>query len=74
MVNTAVETSAQLLSGSATVHITLQGDTLSGLAAAYLGDAALWRDIAQANNIDDPFNLLVGLPLVIPARWLSQAV
>jgi LysM repeat protein len=74
VVNTAVQTSAQLLSGSSTVHITLQGDTLSGLAAAYLGDAALWRDIAQANNIDDPFNLLVGLPLVIPSRWLSQAV
>jgi nucleoid-associated protein YgaU len=74
VVNTAVETGRSLLSGSPTVHITLAGDTLSGLAAAYLGDAALWRDIAQANNIDDPFNLLVGLPLVIPARGLSQLV
>jgi nucleoid-associated protein YgaU len=74
VVNTAVQASAQLLSGSPTVHITLQGDTLSGLAAAYLGDAALWRDIAQANNIDDPFNLLVGRLLVIPARGLSQVV
>ena len=74
VVNTAVQTTVQLLSGSSTVHITLAGDTLSGLAAAYLGDAALWRDIAQANNIDDPLNLPVGLPLVIPARGLSQAV
>lgn len=53
---------------SATVHTTVQGDTLSGLAAAYLGDAGRWRDIATANSIDDPFDLPPGRPLVIPAR------
>jgi nucleoid-associated protein YgaU len=74
VVNTAVETGRSLLSGSPTVHITLQGDTLSGLAAAYLGDAALWRDIARANNIDDPFDLPPGRPLVIPSRSPGQPV
>ena len=74
VVNTAVETGRSLLSGSPTVHITLQGDTLSGLAAAYLGDATLWRDLAQANNIDDPFNLQPDRPLVIPSRGPGQPV
>lgn len=72
--NTAIETGRSLLSGSPTVHITLQGDTLSGLAAAFLGDAALWRDIAQANNIDDPFDLLPGRPLVIPSAGPGRPV
>jgi LysM repeat protein len=63
----AVATTNAVLSGSATVHITLQGDTLSGIAAAYLGDAGRWRLIADANKIDDPFDLLPGRSLVIPA-------
>jgi nucleoid-associated protein YgaU len=67
-VNTAIETTRAVLSGSATVHITVEGDTLSGLAAAFLGDAALWRDIARANAIDDPFDLSPGRRLVIPSR------
>jgi len=74
VVNTAVETGRSLLSGSPTVHVTLQGDTLSGLAAAFLGDATLWRDIARANNIDDPFDLPPGRPLVIPSRGPGQPV
>ena len=57
-----------VMSGSATVHITSLGDTLQGLAAALLGDAALWRDIAEANGIDDPHNLQPGTRLMIPSR------
>ena len=68
LANTALQVAGGLLSRSPTVHITLRGDTLSGLAAAYLGDSALWRDIAQANQIDDPLNLPPGLSLVIPSR------
>jgi nucleoid-associated protein YgaU len=72
LANTAVQAGRALLSGSPTVHVTIQGETLSGLAAAYLGDPALWRDIAQANNIDDPFNLPPGASLVIPSRSSGQ--
>ena len=39
-----------------------------GLAGALLGDPALWRDIAEANSIDDPFNLVPGMRLMIPPR------
>jgi hypothetical protein len=52
--------------GSATVHLTVRGDTLSGVASAYLGDPAQWRRIAEANGIDDPLTLTPGLSLVIP--------
>jgi hypothetical protein len=52
--------------GTPTIHIVVQGDTLSGLAAEHLGDPGRWREIAQANNLDDPFNLAPGQPLVIP--------
>jgi LysM repeat protein len=50
-----------------TIHVVAGGDTLSGLAAALLGDPARWREIAQANHLDDPFSLRTGQPLVIPA-------
>jgi nucleoid-associated protein YgaU len=56
-----------VLTGSSTVHVTVAGDTLSSLAAAFLGDPALWRDIAGANDLDDPFDLPPGRSLVIPA-------
>lgn len=55
-----------LLSGTPSVHVSLSGETLSGLAALYLGDAGKWRDIARANNMDDPFDLPPGTQLVIP--------
>jgi hypothetical protein len=56
-----------VLSGSATVHVTVRGDTLSGIAAAYLGDPAHWRRIAEANKIDDPLDVPPGVSLVIPS-------
>jgi len=56
-----------------TVHVTQRGDTLAGLAGALLGDAANWRDIAQANNIDDPLHLPPGTRLIIPAQTTSGA-
>lgn len=66
--NALVQTAGSTLGGSGTVHVTVQGDTLSGLAAAYLGDPALWRDIARANRVDDPFGVPPGTALVIPPR------
>jgi nucleoid-associated protein YgaU len=47
------------------INIT-KGKTLSALANDYLGDPALWRQIANANNIDDPFHVPPGTPLTIP--------
>ncbi len=44
----------------------IQGQTLSGLASDFLGDPTKWRAIAEANNIDDPFHISPGTPLVIP--------
>ncbi len=49
----------------------LQGDTLSGIAAKAYGDPSRWRDIANANDIEDPFNLPTGTPLVIPGNASS---
>jgi nucleoid-associated protein YgaU len=61
-----VQVERGLFIGPPTLHNMSQGETLSGLAAAHLGDPALWRDIARANNIDDPFNVPAGRQLVIP--------
>ena len=57
-VNSTVDTAGSLLSGTPSIHVALRGETLSGLAARYLGDGSKWRDIARANAMDDPFDLL----------------
>jgi hypothetical protein len=62
----ALRTTRDVLSGSSIVHVLVAGETLSALAAAYLGDPARWRDIARANDIDDPFDLPAGRSLVVP--------
>ncbi|MFD3401562.1 hypothetical protein ACFWUU_12820 [Kribbella sp. NPDC058693] len=50
------------------LHVMSVSDTLAGLAAAYLGDPALWREIARANKIDDPLGVPPGTTLMIPPR------
>ncbi|GAA0436010.1 peptidoglycan-binding protein [Acrocarpospora corrugata] len=50
----------------ATVHLTVLGETLSSIAAAYLGDPGQWRRIADANRVLDPFDVPPGTRLVIP--------
>ncbi len=52
--------------GPPALHNFIQGQTLSSLASDYLGDPTQWRAIAQANKIDDPFNIPPGTQLVIP--------
>lgn len=42
------------------------GDSLASIANEELGSPTLWRALAWANGIDDPFRLAVGTKLVIP--------
>jgi len=60
---------------SAQEHRLAQGDTLTRLAAKFLGDARLWRKIAAINALRPPFistqklpgTLTVGDPILIPS-------
>ncbi len=54
--------------GPPTLVNVIQGDTVSGIAARVYGDPSRWRDIAGANNIEDPFHLPIGIALVIPGK------
>jgi len=47
-------------------HLVQRGNTLSGIAAQYYGDPALWRHIAEENSIDEPLALRPGQVLSIP--------
>lgn len=48
-------------------HTVSLGETLQGIAARRYGDPTRWRLIAEANDIDDPRNLVPGAVLAIPA-------
>ena len=54
--------------GSATYHTVMKSDTLYGLARAYYGNAARWKDIYEANRneLADPNKIFVGQQLLIP--------
>lgn len=49
-----------------TTRVVRRGDTLPTIAAEVYGDPALWRTIAEANSIDDPRRLTMGMTLAIP--------
>jgi len=55
-----------LFAGPPVLHRIAGGETLSALAAQYLGDSGRWREIAQANGITNPLTLMPGASLVIP--------
>ena len=61
-----VETRRGLFVGPPTLHRLTDADTLAGLAGTYLGDPRRWREIAEANGIDDPLRLPSGTALVMP--------
>lgn len=63
---TEVEIERGFFMGPPTLHNVGAGQTLAGIAADTLGDPRRWREIAEANGIDDPLNLPSGLPLVVP--------
>jgi hypothetical protein len=49
-------------------HVVQPGETLDRIAAKHYGTSTPWRDIAQANGIEDPFDLRPGTTLAIPQR------
>ncbi|HBY97224.1 MAG TPA: peptigoglycan-binding protein LysM [Chloroflexi bacterium] len=49
------------------VHVVIEGDTLSGIAAKFYDTPQTWRPIAIANGIDDPRSLVAGQSLRIPS-------
>ncbi|MEV4319586.1 hypothetical protein [Actinocrispum sp. NPDC049592] len=67
-VRVELEVSSGLFIGPPTVHNIAERDTLPNLAATYLGDPARWREIAEANDLDDPLRLAPGKRLAIPGR------
>jgi len=48
-------------------HVLVAGDSLPAVAFRAYGSADLWREIAAANDIDDPMRLRPGRRLLIPA-------
>jgi LysM repeat protein len=49
------------------VHVVLQGETISAIAAKHYDDAKVWRPIAIMNDLVDPRSLFPGQSLRIPA-------
>jgi LysM repeat protein len=49
------------------VHVVVDGETLSGIAARLYQDPKMWRPIAIANEIDNPRSLKTGQSLTIPS-------
>lgn len=47
-------------------HMVVAGDSLPSVATEAYGDASRWRDIAEANRIDDPLSLREGQSLLLP--------
>ncbi|MFI8835025.1 LysM peptidoglycan-binding domain-containing protein [Streptomyces afghaniensis] len=73
LANRALAAAGAAPENTRTAHVTVEGDTLSGLAASYLGDPARWREIADANRVADPLTLTPGTRLVIPPRHPAAA-
>ena len=53
---------------SSLTKVVKTGDRLDTLAGDHAGGAANWRDLADANNLDNPRDLPVGKPITIPGR------
>lgn len=49
-----------------TIHVVQPGETLSSIAAHYLGSASAYRRLADANGIAAPFTVRAGQKLKIP--------
>ncbi len=49
-------------------HTFTAGDTLQSVARAAYGKASAWRQLAAYNDIDDPWSLLPGDTILVPAH------
>ncbi len=67
-VDVIVTTERGFFFGPPTIHNVIAGETVSAIAARVLKDPERWREIADANHVEDPFNLPAGTALVIPGR------
>lgn len=47
-------------------HTVVLGDSLPSIAHAEYGTPTLWRAVARANGIDDPWRLRLGAELLVP--------
>lgn len=47
-------------------YVIQSGDSLASIAQEVYGDPTRWRDIARANDLDEPYALTVGQSLRIP--------
>lgn len=47
-------------------YVVREGDSLASIAQQVYGDPTRWRDIANANDLEEPFSLTVGESLQIP--------
>jgi Contractile injection system tube protein/LysM domain len=54
--------------GAERVRLVQLGDTIDQIAAQEMGESSDWRQIAEANNLDDPRRLRPGQALLIPAE------
>jgi nucleoid-associated protein YgaU len=61
-----IEIERGLFIGPPTLHNVVRSETASAIAAAVLGDPARWREVAEANGIDDPLNIPPGITLQVP--------
>jgi nucleoid-associated protein YgaU len=65
--------SADTMNSANTQYVVEQGDTLAEIAQKKLGSADKWKEIARANDIDDPDSLRVGQKLSIPSASSSES-
>jgi LysM repeat protein len=63
---------AAAATGELVTHVVRPGDTLSGIALKYYGDARLWDRIVGANSLPTPDRLREGQRLVIPDGGAPQ--
>jgi nucleoid-associated protein YgaU len=47
-------------------HVVRSGETLASISAEYYRKPGLWRNIADANRIEDPRRLMAGVFLAVP--------
>lgn len=56
------------------IHIVRQGDNLWDLSFLYYKNSKKWKLIADANNIFNPLELIIGTSLIIPDREVIQNI